>query len=238
MVEGKKLLHGGDAFFVQAGLSVRAYSGQVAEVEMSDGARELRRQQAYEAIGLLHVAGDFGEVAIGRHADGAAQGYANIFVDGFFDLKGDLASSWWLLLAAHELADHFVDGWRVSDGAGQLDCFRDFVRVLCVVGVIACDEDDAGTELFGFADLRSSFDAESFGFVASRNTTSGVGHGGDDSERLAAIFLVELLFDGREEAIQVDVEIAEAVGMEGYGHGQRAVIIYFIFAFYLPSMMS
>ena len=35
-----------------------------------------------------NVAGDLGEVAVGRHADGAAQGDADVAVDGLFDGEG------------------------------------------------------------------------------------------------------------------------------------------------------
>ena len=73
-VEREELLHGGDALGVEADLGAGADAGEVAEVEMGDGARQLRGQQADEPVGLLHVAGDLGEVAVGRHADGAAQG--------------------------------------------------------------------------------------------------------------------------------------------------------------------
>ena len=103
--------------------------------------------------------------------------------------------------------------------------------VFGVVGVIACDKDDARTFYFGFADLCAGFDAEGFGLIAGGDATGGVGHGGDDSERLAAILLVDLLFDGRKEAVQVDVEEGEAVGMDGGGHGfEWSYYIRFLFA--------
>ena len=91
--------------------------------------------------------------------------------------------------------------------------------VLGVFGVAAFDEDDAGAEFFGFADLRASLDAEGFGLVAGSDADGGVGHGGDDGERFAAVLLVKLLLDGREEAVEVDVEEGEAVGMGWGGHG-------------------
>jgi hypothetical protein len=103
--------------------------------------------------------------------------------------------------------------------------------VLCVVGVVAGDEDDAGAELFGFADLCAGFDAEGLGFVTGGDAAGGVGHGGYDGERLSAVLLVELLFDGREEAVEVDVEKAETVGMEGDGHDGVVDYIRFLFAF-------
>ncbi len=71
-VEGEELLHGGDALFVEADLGAGADAGEVAEFEVGDGSRELRWEETDEAVGLLHVAGDLGEVAVGRHADGAA----------------------------------------------------------------------------------------------------------------------------------------------------------------------
>jgi hypothetical protein len=84
--------------------------------------------------------------------------------------------------------------------------------------MIALDKDNVGTLLFGFADLRAGFDAEGFGFIAGSDADGGVGEGGDDGERFSAIRFVELLLDGREEAVQVDVQEAEPVGMVGRGH--------------------
>jgi len=85
---------------------------------MRDGSWELGWQEADEAVGFLHVAGDLREIAVGGHADGAAESFADVFVDGLLDVEGDLAGSGWFLFAAEELADHLVDGWVVGDGAG------------------------------------------------------------------------------------------------------------------------
>ena len=147
---------------------------------MGDGSWELRWQEADEAVGLLHVARDFGEVAVWGHADGTAEGFADVFVDGLLDVEGDLASSGRLLLAAEELADHLVDGGVVGDGAGEFDGLGDGVGVLGVLGVVAFDEDDAGAEFFGFAYLSAGFDTEGFGLVAGGDAHGGVGEGGDD----------------------------------------------------------
>ena len=73
----------------------------------------------------------------------------------------------------------------------------------------------SGQMLFGFADLRAGLDAEGLGLVAGGDAAGGVGEGGDDGEGLAAVFGVELLLDRREEAVEVDVEEGEAVGMGG-----------------------
>ena len=106
----------------------------------------------------------------------------------------------------------------VGDGAGEVNGFGDGVRVFRVFGVAALDEDDAGTELFGLADLGAGLDFEGLGLVAGGDAAGGVGHSGNNGEGFSAVLRVELLFDGREEAVQVDVEEAEAVGMGIGGH--------------------
>jgi len=70
---------------------------------------QLRWEQADEAIRLLHVTGDLGEVTVWRHANGAAKSGSNIFVDRLLNVEGDLTGAGRLLLAAHELADHLID---------------------------------------------------------------------------------------------------------------------------------
>ena len=108
-VEREELLHGGDALGVETDFSAGANAREISQLQMSDGARQLRREQADEPIGFLHIAGDLREVAIRGHADGAAQGDAHVLVDGLLDLERNFSSAWRLLLAAHELADHLVD---------------------------------------------------------------------------------------------------------------------------------
>ncbi len=76
-VEREELLHGGDALSMQAGLGAGADAGEVAQFYMSNCLWQLRWKQSDEAVGLLHVAGDLGEVAVGRHANGAMQGDAD-----------------------------------------------------------------------------------------------------------------------------------------------------------------
>ena len=88
-VEGEELLHRGDALAMEADFGAGADAGQVAEFEVGDGSWQLRGQKADEPVGLLHVAGDLGEVAVGGHADGAAEGFADVLVDGLLDVEGD-----------------------------------------------------------------------------------------------------------------------------------------------------
>jgi len=92
------------------------------------------------------------------------------------------------------------------------------MRVLGVLSVIAFNENDARAFLFGFTNLCSGFDAEGLGFVAGGDADRGVGEGGDDGEGFAAVFRMELLLYRREEAVEVDVEKGEAVGMGSSRH--------------------
>ena len=213
-VQREQLLHGGDALGVEAALRARADAGQIAEFEVGDGAWQLRGQQADEAVGLLHVAGDLGEVAVGRHADGAAQGVADVGADGLLDGEGDLARARRLALAADELADHLVDrgvcatgqsGRRPRRCAGSSRRSRRGGR----------DEDNLRADALGLAHLRAGPDAEGLGLVAGGDAAGGVGHPGDDGERAAAVLGVELLLDRGEEAVEVDVQEGEAVGRGG-----------------------
>ena len=136
-----------------------------------------------------------------------------------------------LLLAAHQLADHLVDGRRVRDGTAALDRLRDAVRVVGVDAVFAHDEDDLRADALGLAHLRSGLDAERLGLVAGRDAAGGVGLGGDDGERAAAILRVQLLLHRREEAVEVDVEEGEAVGLGSFGHTASIAVHYIRFLF-------
>jgi hypothetical protein len=198
---------------------------------MRDGAGKLRGQQSDQAVGLLHVAGDLGQEAVGRHADGAAQRLAHVVLDGLLDGEGDLAGARRLLLAAHELADHLVDGGRVGDGAASLDCLRDAARIVGVDAVLAHDENDLGADALGLADLSAGLDAERLGLVAGRDAAGGIGLGGDDGERAAAILRVQLLLHRREEAVEVDVDKGEAVGLGSIGHAASVTDHYIRFLF-------
>ena len=91
-VEGEEVGHGADALGVEAEFGARAYAWEIAKDEVGDGVGELAGEKADEAVGLLHVAGDLGEVPVGGHADGAAEGLADVVFDGLLDVEGDLAS--------------------------------------------------------------------------------------------------------------------------------------------------
>ena len=115
-----------------------------------------------------------------------------------------------------------------ATGQATFDGVGDAVGVFGVDGVVAVDEDDVGADVFGFADLGAGFDAEGFGLVAGGDAAGGVGHGGDDGEGFVAVLGVELLLDGGKEAVEVDVEEGEAVGLVFVRH-RRVRLVYSLF---------
>jgi hypothetical protein len=78
--------------------------------------------------------------------------------------------------------------------------------------------------------LRAGLDAEGLRLVAGGNAAGGVGHRWDDGEGAVAVFGMELLLDGSKEAIEVDVEKAEPVGLGGAGHADVGNYIRHLFA--------
>jgi len=127
-IQGQQIGHSANALGIEADLGAGAYAGEIAEDEVGDGVGELAGKKADEAVGLLHVAGDLGEIAIGGHAYGAAEGLADIVFDGLLDGQRDLPSGGWVAFAAQELADHLVDAGRVRDRADSFDGGNNFVE--------------------------------------------------------------------------------------------------------------
>ncbi len=71
---------------------------------------------------------------------------------------------------------------------------------------------------------------ERLGLVARRDNGPGIGHGADDSRRLATVFRMKVLLHRRKEAVQVDVQKAKEVfparsGMERGEHGTASILV-------------
>src|SRR5258707_4337084 len=79
--EGEQFRHGADAFFVEALFSASADAGQVAEGEAAERLGEDVEGEGYEAVGLFHVAGNLGKVAIGGEANRATQERPDLLLD-------------------------------------------------------------------------------------------------------------------------------------------------------------
>jgi hypothetical protein len=170
-------------------------------------------------------------------ADGAAEGLAHVVLDGLLDGERDAAGVGRLAFAADELADHLVDGRRVGDGADALDRGGDAVGKIGVDGVVAGDEADGGAEGAGFGHLGAGLDAEGFGLVAGGDEGAGVGHGGGNAGGFAAEFRVQLLLDRGEEAVEVDVQEGEEVGLSGGAHWYIIFALHSLFALLLVLSM-
>ena len=73
-----------------------------------------------------------------------------------------------------------------------------------VGGVVTGHEDDVGASSLGFADIGAALDPELLGFIGGGDARGGVGHRGNDGDGFSAKLGVELLFDGREVAVEIE----------------------------------
>ena len=76
-IERQQIVHGANALGVQPLLHARADARQVAQRQLPQSSRQNVRSQRHQPIGLLHVAGHLGEIAIRGQTDGAADHRAN-----------------------------------------------------------------------------------------------------------------------------------------------------------------
>ncbi len=72
-VERQQIVHGVNALFVQPLLCARANAGQIAQREPAQRLGQNVERQRHQAVGLFHVAGHLGKVAIGRQPHRTAQ---------------------------------------------------------------------------------------------------------------------------------------------------------------------
>ena len=108
-IEGKQLRHGADVVLMEAALHARADSWEVAELKLAERGGEDVWCESNEAVGFVHVGGDFGEVAVGREADGAAKSIAGVVPDGLLDAAGKVEGVQQGLFAAHQGDGHFIN---------------------------------------------------------------------------------------------------------------------------------
>ena len=143
-----------------------------------------------------------------------------------FELTGDralLAEHFSTLLRAHR--------WWLAKRDGNGDGLIEYGSSPTGTGAFVHTKQGAMDESFmDNAPIfdRAGFDAEGLGFVAGGDEGGGVGQGGNDAGGLVAVLGMELLLYRREEAVEVDVEEAEEVGLSSRAHGR------IIFAGYSP----
>ena len=160
--------------------------------------------QRDKAVGLFHVAGDLGQVAVGGEANRTAHHGADSFDDAGLHFAAQFHGGKQRAFAAHQAAGHFVDGEHGRYGQAAFDGLHDAAVVIDIEFVARFDEHDVGAHAFGVGDDGSGFDAEGFGLVAGGDATGRVGHHGNDADRTAAQLGPDLLLDRGEVGVEID----------------------------------
>lgn len=217
-VGGVELRDGGEAGGAEAGLHGFADAAEIREFEVEQFAWDVGVVDDDEAVGFFHVGGDFGEKPVRADADGAAQvgaGFAGDFgLDGERELAGAFRVGGEI---GGEFAFEFVDGLHFFHGdAGADDGFEAAVVVDVNLGA-RFDDDEAGAEAAGLGDAGVALEAEFLGFAADGDEAGGLGEDGGDGDGSAAEFGAVLLFDGGEERVEVEGEVAERHGAGSVG---------------------
>jgi len=203
---------GFDADVVEGGFGFFADAPEASDGERGEDGFDVFGVDDEEAVGFVHVGGEFGEEFIGGDADGG--GECGFVADGLFDVAGDGFWGTAELEGAGDVEVGFVDGDGFDDGGEAFEDGVDLLGELAVAREAAGDDDGLGTEAFGDDDGLGGVAAKFAGFVAG---------GGDDAARavvadedgLAAEGGVVELFDGGEEGVHVDVEDVAGGGHEG-----------------------
>jgi hypothetical protein len=206
---------GGDAGGGEAGEHAAADAGEVVELEGVEDVGEIVVLDQGEAIGFVHVGGDFGEEAIGGDADGAFEVFADVLGDGLFNFVGEGGGVVRIGLAGVEEAGHFINGGDVVDGDVRVDGFFDGVMDVDVLGGASFDDVDVGEPCF--PDRGAGTEAELFGLLTDGDAGGVVVVERDDGDGFAAQLGAELLFAGCEEGVHVEEEHTQ-------GHGGSSFI--------------
>ena len=211
----KEVGDGSDAGLIQAMLHAGADAVDVGQGEPMQNFGQGAWANDDEAVGLLHVAADFGEEDAGGEADGTGHARAEPLAEGLFDFVGEGLGGADFAFASHQAAGHFVDGGDFGDGQAGVDGFADAVVVLDIELMSCLNQHKVGASFFGFPDHRACFDAEGFGFIAGGDGAGAVGQHLDDGDGATTQFGALLLFAGREEAIEVEEKPVDEVVVGG-----------------------
>lgn len=168
-----------------------------------------------EAVGLVDVGGELGEKPIRPDANGAAHMRADTGGDASLEVEGEAARAIGRVREVfRELALEFVDRLHFFHRHAGLDDGFEAAVVVDVDLGSRLDDDDAGAEAARLGDAAVALEAEFFGVGAEGDEAGGLGEHGDDADGFAAQLGPLLLFDGGEERIEIDGEIAERHGGE------------------------
>jgi len=103
------LRHSVDVVLMQTAFHARADPREVAQLEAAERGGEDVRRECDQAVGFIHVRGDFCEVAIRGESDGAAEGVPDAIANGLLDGAREIEGVEERLFAAHQVHSHFVD---------------------------------------------------------------------------------------------------------------------------------
>jgi len=129
-----------------------------------------------------------------------------VLADSLLDTNTEIEGGAKRPFPAHQAASHFIDGANGGNRDAAFDGFDHAVMVVNVNLVPGLNENEIGAHAFCFGDDRAGTDAEGLGLVAGSDADSGIGHHGDDCNRLAAQLGTHLLLDRSEVGVEVDKE--------------------------------
>jgi hypothetical protein len=206
-------------------LSLSADAGQVAESELGERFRQNVERQSDQAVGLFHVTGYLGQIAVCGQTHRTAHHGAYALADARLDLAAQFERRKQRTLAAHETTGHLVNGEHGGDGETALDRFDDAVVVVDVDLVARLDQDQAGTHPLGFGHDGTGSDAVRLGLITGGDAAGCVGHHGYDSHGLTAQLGAILLLDRGKIGIEIDEEPVEAGAGVGLPGGRRGLAV-------------
>ena len=130
--------------------SVRApMPGRSRSVSCRSASGKNVQRQRHQAVGLFHVAGHLGQVAVGGQTHRAAHHRADPLPDARLHLPAQLHRRQQRPLAAHQPAGHLVDREHRGHRQAALHGLDNAVMVLDVKLVARLDQHNSGTHSLG-----------------------------------------------------------------------------------------
>ena len=205
-VGAAELLHGANAKLEQARLHGRTDAREVAWLEPIETLGQVGQVDDHETVRLLHISGGLGEKDVGRDADGATHFRANCRGDAALDLLPQCDGLFPLALAARQFTGHLVDRVHLRNGRTGFHHFNQAMVKLHIGFGPRVHQPDVRAELFCLAHQRARPDTEFLGFVARSDAAGGIGHNRHHAHGLAAQLRPQLLLDGGEIRVEIDVQ--------------------------------
>ena len=171
------------------------------------------QRQRDQAVGLLHVAGHFSQIAVGGQSDRTAHHGADALQDAPLHLASQFHGRHQRPLPAHQPAGHLVHRHHRRHRQAALHGLDDAVMILDIQLVARLDQHQAGTELLGVGDHDAGFDAKSLGLVTGCKATGCVGHHGHNGHWAVAQLGPGVLFHRGKIGVHIDEEPIEPLAV-------------------------